>query len=78
MQAQQKGAAAAGKQPFFLKAGDKRKLELVSRYAELSAAGQLDRFMEKRRKHNASKDHRYVPSAAAGVRVRGSTSTASA
>lgn len=52
---------AAGKQPFYLKKSDKRKRELVAKYEELKATGQLDKYMEKRRRKNASKDHRYLP-----------------
>ncbi|KAJ9510044.1 hypothetical protein QJQ45_011733 [Haematococcus lacustris] len=61
VKAKQKEAAAAGKAPFFLKKSDKRKLELVAKFEALQSAGKLDRFMEKRRKHNASKDHRHLP-----------------
>ncbi|GFH11098.1 uncharacterized protein HaLaN_06537, partial [Haematococcus lacustris] len=61
VKAKQKEAAAAGKAPFFLKKSDKRKLELVAKFEALQSSGKLDRFMEKRRKHNASKDHRHLP-----------------
>jgi ribosomal RNA-processing protein 36 len=33
---------------------------------ELKKGGKLDRYMEKRRRRNAAKDHRYVPSARRG------------
>ncbi len=61
-QAEQRSKAASGQTPYFLKASDKRKLELVAKYEQLRKQGKLDRYMEKRRKHNASKDHRYLPS----------------
>jgi ribosomal RNA-processing protein 36 len=60
--AEQKAAVAAGAKPFYLKKSEKRKRELVAKYEELKAAGQLDKFMAKRRKKNSAKDHRYVPS----------------
>lgn len=61
LQAEQRKAVESGKTPFFLKDSDKRKLELVAKYQQLQKKGKLDRYMEKRRKRNASKDHRYVP-----------------
>jgi ribosomal RNA-processing protein 36 len=63
VQSDEKAAVAAGKKPFFLKKSDKRKRELMAKYEELKDSGRLDKFMAKRRKKNASKDHRYVPSA---------------
>lgn len=39
-----------------------RKRELLAKYEELKSSGRLDKFMAKRRKKNAAKDHRYVPS----------------
>ncbi|PNW79128.1 hypothetical protein CHLRE_09g401663v5 [Chlamydomonas reinhardtii] len=59
----EKVAVGSGKQPYFLKAADKKKLELLAKYQELKEGGKLDKFMEKRRKKNAAKDHRYLPSA---------------
>ena len=55
-------AVEAGKKPYYLKKSEQRKLELLAKYRELKEGGGLDKFMEKRRKKNASKDHRYVPS----------------
>lgn len=37
-------------------------MELLAKYKELKTGGGLEKFMEKRRKKNASKDHRYMPS----------------
>lgn len=62
LKAKEKAAVKAGKKPFFLKPADKRKAELVAKYEELRSAGQLDKFLAKRRRKNAAKDHRYVPS----------------
>ena len=61
MQAEQKAAVAAGKKPFYLKKSEKRKRELVAKYEELKASGQLDKYMEKRRRKNASTDHKWLP-----------------
>lgn len=64
-QAKERAAVREGKKPFFLKKADKRKAELVAQYGELQKAGQLDKYLAKRRRKNAAKDHRYVPSARA-------------
>ncbi|GLC44253.1 hypothetical protein PLESTB_000757400 [Pleodorina starrii] len=58
----ERNAVASGKNPFFLKAADKKRLALLAKYQELKERGKLDKFMEKRRKKNAAKDHRYLPS----------------
>uniref|UniRef100_A0A7S1T2J7 rRNA biogenesis protein RRP36 n=1 Tax=Tetraselmis chuii TaxID=63592 RepID=A0A7S1T2J7_9CHLO len=57
----------AGKKPFFQKRSDKRKAELVAKYQQLKESGQLDKFMAKKRRHNAAKDHRLIPSARRGA-----------
>ncbi|ORZ19587.1 hypothetical protein BCR42DRAFT_371231 [Absidia repens] len=49
-----------GKQPYFLKNSEKRKLELVDKYNQLGEKN-MDRILEKRRKKNANKDHKRVP-----------------
>jgi ribosomal RNA-processing protein 36 len=33
----------------------------LNRYKELKKEGKLSKFLEKKRKHNASKDHRRLP-----------------
>ncbi|KAF8062657.1 ribosomal RNA processing protein 36 [Scenedesmus sp. PABB004] len=79
--AQEKAAVAGGKAPFFLGRGAQRTRQLVSRYEELKSAGQLDKFMEKRRKKNAAKDHRLpggAMSSPAGKRRAGPTMRARA
>lgn len=62
VQSAEKQAVAEGKKPYYLKKSEQRRLELVSKFDELKKSGRLDKFMEKRRKKNAAKDHRYVPS----------------
>nr|ABG73439.1 unknown protein [Oryza brachyantha] len=54
-------AAKTGKQPYYLKKSEIRERKLMNKYNELKEAGKLDAFMEKRRRKNASKDHRYMP-----------------
>jgi ribosomal RNA-processing protein 36 len=66
LQTKEKAAVAAGKSPFFLSKAAKKKRELLAKYEELKAGGRLDKFMEKRRKKNAAKDHRYLPSGRRG------------
>jgi ribosomal RNA-processing protein 36 len=48
---------------YHLKKSDVKKQELVLKYQELKESGGLERYMEKRRKRNAAKDHRYLPEA---------------
>ena len=57
----ERAAVAEGKKPFYLKKSEKKRQELVSKYEELKSTGQLEKYMEKRRKRNAAKDHRYLP-----------------
>jgi ribosomal RNA-processing protein 36 len=62
LQVKEKAAVKEGKKPYFLKKSAVRKAELVEKYKELKASGQLAKFLEKRRKRNASKDHKLLPS----------------
>ncbi|CAM9781053.1 unnamed protein product [Ectocarpus sp. 12 AP-2014] len=55
-------AVASGKKPFFLKGSEKKRLSLEQRYEGLKEDGKLSKFMEKKRKKNAAKDHRWLPS----------------
>eukprot|EP00877_Chromochloris_zofingiensis_P009127 jgi/Chrzof1/4468/Cz14g14110.t1 len=59
---EEKQAVDEGKQPYFMKKSEKRKRELLAKYEDLKASGRLDKYLTKRRKKNASKDHRYLPS----------------
>lgn len=54
-------AVKAGKQPYHLKAREWRELELRERFKELEGKGKIDKFLAKKRKSNASKDHRWMP-----------------
>ncbi|XP_066397566.1 uncharacterized protein [Miscanthus floridulus] len=54
-------AAKSGKRPYYLKKSELRERKLMNKYNELKEAGKLDAFIERRRRKNASKDHRYMP-----------------
>lgn len=51
-----------GKKVYFPKRSEKKRQELIRHYEELKATGRLEKAMTKRRKKNALKDHRYMPS----------------
>ncbi|TYZ60983.1 hypothetical protein PybrP1_005338 [[Pythium] brassicae (nom. inval.)] len=57
----ERDAVASGKNPFYLKRKDKKKLELETKFQDLQESGRLSKFMAKKRKKNASKDHRWLP-----------------
>ncbi|KAH0448022.1 hypothetical protein IEQ34_021822 [Dendrobium chrysotoxum] len=57
----EKEAAKHGKHPYYLKKSVIRERKLIKKYNELKASGKLDSFIEKKRKKNASKDHRFMP-----------------
>ncbi|KAF9689384.1 hypothetical protein SADUNF_Sadunf01G0086700 [Salix dunnii] len=42
-------------------AAEIRKQRLIEKYNKLKASGKLESFIEKRRRKNAAKDHRYMP-----------------
>ncbi|CAM9153544.1 unnamed protein product [Ascophyllum nodosum] len=54
-------AVADGKKPYYLKNSDKKRLSQEQRYEGLKEQGKLGKFMEKKRKRNAAKDHRWLP-----------------
>ncbi|CAH8382361.1 unnamed protein product [Eruca vesicaria subsp. sativa] len=54
-------AAKMGKKPYYLKQSEIRKQELIEKYNSLKESGKLSSFLDKRRKKNATKDHRYMP-----------------
>ena len=58
---EERKAVANGKSPFYLKRSDKKKLEYEARFNELNESGQLNKFLAKKRKKNANKDHRWLP-----------------
>uniref|UniRef100_A0ACB8GA50 Uncharacterized protein n=1 Tax=Sphaerodactylus townsendi TaxID=933632 RepID=A0ACB8GA50_9SAUR len=58
----QRERAKQGRKPFYLKKSDKQKLELAEKYKELKKSGKLESFLSKKRKRNAAKDKRKLPS----------------
>jgi ribosomal RNA-processing protein 36 len=52
-----------GKTPFFLKRSAKKQIALEERYDELKKEGKLSSFLQKKRKRNASKEHKSMPRA---------------
>uniref|UniRef100_K3WEB5 rRNA biogenesis protein RRP36 n=1 Tax=Globisporangium ultimum (strain ATCC 200006 / CBS 805.95 / DAOM BR144) TaxID=431595 RepID=K3WEB5_GLOUD len=58
---EEREAVESGKNPFYLKRKDKKKLELQTKFQDLQESGRLSKFMAKKRKKNASKDHRWLP-----------------
>lgn len=54
-------AAKDGKRPYYLKKSEIQKRKLMKKFDDLKAQGKLDSFIEKRRRKNASKDHRFIP-----------------
>ena len=61
LQAEERAAIKSGKQPYFLKAAEKKRQALIQKYQQLKESGQLEKAMAKRRKKVAAKDHRLVP-----------------
>lgn len=57
----ERSAVAKGKKAFHLKASEKKKLVLAKKFERLEAAGQLEGYMEKRRKRSAAKDRKRLP-----------------
>lgn len=51
-----------GKLPFHLNRNAKKKIALEERFDELKGEGKLNSFLLKKRKKNANKDHRWLPS----------------
>jgi len=66
-QAREREAVRGGKRVFHKKRAVRRADELRVRFEELKASGRLDKALAKRRRKNAAKDHRYVPSARRGA-----------
>jgi len=50
-----------GKKPFYMKKSEKRKLELAEKYKELKSSGQLEKYLSKKRKRNATKEKKKLP-----------------
>jgi ribosomal RNA-processing protein 36 len=50
-----------GKKPFFMKAKDQHKQELIKKFEKLKQTGQLDKYLTKKRKRTAQKEHKHIP-----------------
>ncbi|KAL1546972.1 ribosomal RNA processing protein 36 [Salvia divinorum] len=57
----ERDAAKKGKQPYYLKKSELQKQKLAEKFKELKESGKLESFIEKKRRRNAAKDHRYMP-----------------
>jgi len=60
---EERATLAAGKTPYYLKAGERKQKELADKYKALQKSGKLDAYLSKKRKKNASKDRRRLPTA---------------
>lgn len=58
----QRELVGQGHKPFYLKKSDRKKLELAEKYSELKKSGKLENFLSKKRKRNATKDRKKLPS----------------
>lgn len=58
---EEKEAVKRGKQPYFLKEKDIRKLEVKAKFKELKKIGGVKKYIEKRRRRLASKDRKLLP-----------------
>ncbi|KAI8323049.1 DUF947-domain-containing protein [Martensiomyces pterosporus] len=54
-------AVKQGKMPYYLKKRDIKTLEIAEKFTKLKDSSKLDSFLEKRRKRNATKEHRNMP-----------------
>ncbi|XP_051129649.1 uncharacterized protein LOC127250410 [Andrographis paniculata] len=54
-------AAKKGKKPYYLKKSEIKRQKLIEKYKELKDSGKVEAYIDKKRRKNASKDHRYMP-----------------
>ncbi|XP_021754148.1 ribosomal RNA processing protein 36 homolog [Chenopodium quinoa] len=54
-------AVKQGKRPYFAKKSEIRDLIHMEKFKDLKEKGKLDSYMEKKRRRNAAKDHRFMP-----------------
>eukprot|EP00658_Telonema_sp_P-2_P051264 TRINITY_DN39315_c0_g2_i2.p1 TRINITY_DN39315_c0_g2~~TRINITY_DN39315_c0_g2_i2.p1 ORF type:complete len:167 (-),score=47.97 TRINITY_DN39315_c0_g2_i2:71-571(-) len=50
-----------GKKPFFLKKSAQKEEEMLAKFKNLKKTGKLEKFIQKKRKKNASKEKRFLP-----------------
>lgn len=58
---QERAKMEAGKNPFYLKESEKKKRVLEKKFAQLEETGQLEKYMSKKRKRQASKMRKQLP-----------------
>ncbi|XP_013415255.1 ribosomal RNA processing protein 36 homolog isoform X2 [Lingula anatina] len=50
-----------GKKPFYLRKSEQKQLQLADKFKELKKSGNLEKYLSKKRKKNASKDRKKLP-----------------
>lgn len=50
-----------GKKPFFPKKSDEKTLELLEKFTDLKQKGQLDKYLVKKKRRNAAREHTRIP-----------------
>ncbi len=50
-----------GKNPFYTKKSDERTMELLHKFTELKKKGQLDKYLVKKKRKQANKEHKHIP-----------------
>lgn len=63
MKSEEREKIKQGKKPFFLKQSAKKEIILEEKFKDLKREGKLTKFMERKRRKNASKDKRWMPTA---------------
>ncbi|EHB10858.1 hypothetical protein GW7_19135 [Heterocephalus glaber] len=59
---EQRAQAQQGHRPYFLKKSEQRQLALAEKFKELKRSKKLDSFLSRKRRRNAGKDRRQLPS----------------
>ncbi|KAM6182106.1 ribosomal RNA processing protein 36 homolog [Erethizon dorsatum] len=59
---EQRARAQQGHRPYFLKKSEQRQLALAEKFKELKRSKKLESFLSRKRRRNAGKDRRYLPS----------------
>jgi ribosomal RNA-processing protein 36 len=50
-----------GKKPFYTKKSDEKTLELLEKFTDLKQKGQLNKYLVKKKRRNAAKEHKHIP-----------------
>ncbi|CAH1262009.1 ribosomal RNA processing protein 36 homolog [Branchiostoma lanceolatum] len=59
--AKEKELVRQGKKPYFLKKSEEKKLVLAQKFKELKKSGKVEKFLQKKRKKNAARDRKHLP-----------------